>query len=199
MIRPFQSFCLSLLMVAPAVALESFRVELGRDGETIGDMRPVFLTFESRPMPAISPSEVARRYHRLFRTSDEPEVRIDALNRLSNIRDRSGKDIGFSPAEEERVYSEAISSYESILARGSYGGRLDELLYPMAKAHALTGQQDASIQRLKQLVGLYPESPLVPEARFRMAESAFAAGQYAEAESGYRQLVESDDGGEFSA
>lgn len=198
MIRPIQSLCLSLLLVAPAMAQESFRVELGRDGETIGDMRPVFLTFESRPMPAISPSEVARRYHRLFRTSDEPEVRIDALNRLSNIRDRSGEDIGFSPADEERVYSEAISSYESILERGSYGGRLDELLYQMAKAHALTGQQDASIQRLKQLIGLYPQSPLVPEARFRLAESAFAAGQYAEAESGYRHLVTSDDSEEFS-
>ncbi|TYC62689.1 outer membrane protein assembly factor BamD [Marinobacter sp. BW6] len=199
MIRSINSLCLCLLMVAPAMAQESFRVELGRDGETIGDMRPVFLTFESRPMPAISPSEVARRYHRLFRTSDEPEVRIDALNRLSNIRDRSGEDVGLSPAEEEQVYSEAISSYESILARGSYGGRLDELLYQMAKAHALTGQQEPSIQRLKQLVGLYPESPLVPEARFRLAESAFAAGQYAEAESGYRQLIESDDSGEFSA
>jgi tetratricopeptide (TPR) repeat protein len=198
MIRPIQSFCLSLLMVAPVVAQESFRVDLGRDGETIGDMRPVFLTFESRSMPAISPSEVARRYHRLFQKSDEPEVRIDALNRLSNIRDRSGEDIGFSPAEEERVYSEAINSYESILARGSYGGRLDELLYQMAKAHALTGQQDSSIQRLKQLVGLYPDSPLVPEARFRLAESAFAAGQYAEAETGYRQLIESDDSEEFS-
>ena len=199
MIRPFQAFIFSLVVVAPALAQESFRVELGRDGETIGDLRPVFLTFETRPMPAISPSEVARRYHRLFNTSDEPEVRIDALNRLSNIRDRSGADIGFSPAEEDKVYSEAISSYESILARGSYGGRLDELIYQMAKAHALTGQQDASIQRLKQLVGLYPESPLVPEARFRLAESAFAAGQYVEAETGYRQLLDSDDTREFSS
>jgi len=198
MIRPVQSILVSLLLVAPVMAQESFRVELGRDGETIGDMRPVFLTFESRPMPAISPAEVARRYHRLFRTSDEPEVRIDALNRLSNIRDRSGEDVGFSPAEEEKVFSEAISSYESILARGSYGGRLDELLYQMAKAHALTGQQDASIQRLGQLVGLYPKSPLVPEARFRLAESAFADGRYAEAESGYRQLIESDASGDFS-
>lgn len=41
MIRPIQSLCLSLLLVAPAMAQESFRVELGRDGETIGDMRPV--------------------------------------------------------------------------------------------------------------------------------------------------------------
>ena len=47
---------------ASAQAQESFRIELGRDGETIADMRPVFLEFQSRPMPAISPTEVARRY-----------------------------------------------------------------------------------------------------------------------------------------
>lgn len=173
-------------------AQESFRVELGRDGETISDMRPVFLKFEARPLPAISPAEVARRYQRLFESSDEPEVRIDALNRLANIRDRSGQDIGFSPVEEERVYREVIDSYESILARGSFSGRLDELLYQMAKAHALTGQSNQSIERLKQLVGLYPGSVLVPEARFRIAEAAFSAGDYATAESVYLALIGSE-------
>lgn len=177
---------------------ESFRVELGKDGETIADMRPVFLKFESRPLPAISPAEVARRYQRLFSTSDEPAVRVDALNRLTNIRDRSGEDIGFTSAEEAHVFQRAIESYESILERGAFGGRLDELLYQMAKAYALTGQNEASVQRLQQLVGLYPDSPLVPEARFRIAESAFAAGDYLKAEAGYRELVDgSGDAGEL--
>lgn len=186
--------CASML-IGHASAQESFRVDLGRDGETIGDMRPVFLKFESRPLPAISPSEVARRYQRLFETSDEPEVRVDALNRLTNIRDRSGQDVGFSPAEEEKVYRDVIESYESILARGAFSGKLDELIYQMAKAHAFTGQADASISRLKQLVGLYPKSPLVPEARFRLAEAAFSTGEYAEAEAGYRALLSSGDAG----
>lgn len=173
-------------------AQESFRVELGRDGETLGDMRPVFLKFESRPLPAISPKEVARRYQKLFEKSDEPEVRIDALNRLNNIRDRSGQDIGFSDQQQSAVYEEALASYESILARGSFSGKLDELLHQMAKAHALTGQHVESIQRLRQLVGLYPRSSLVPEARFRIAEAAYNAGEYQEAETGYRQLIEGD-------
>lgn len=172
---------------------ESFRVELGKDGETIADMRPVFLKFETRPLPAISPAEVARRYQRLFSTTDEPTVRVDALNRLTNIRDRSGEDIGFTPAEEAKVYQQAIESYESILERGTFGGRLDELMYQMAKAHALTGQNNASVKRLQQLVGLYPNSPLAPEARFRLAESAFAAGRYIEAEAEYRKLVDGHD------
>ncbi|MDO3722374.1 tetratricopeptide repeat protein [Marinobacter sp. chi1] len=175
-------------------AQEAFRVELGGEGETIGDMRPVFLPFESRPMPAISPAEVARRYQKLFRSSDEPEVRIDALNRLSNIQTLSGEDIGFTPEEETAIYREAIGSYESIIGRGSYSGRLDELLYQMAKAHALTGQADESITRLKQLAGLYPKSPFAPEARFRVAESAFASGNYPEAEAEYRAVLDQVSG-----
>lgn len=176
-----------------AQAQEAFRVELGKDGETLGDMRPVFLKFESRPLPAISPAEVARRYQKLFEGSDEPEVRIDALNRLNNIRDRSGQNIGFSEEREAEIYREVLDSYENILARGSFSGRLDELLYQMAKAHALTGQHKESIQRLRQLVGLYPTSDLVPEARFRIAEAAFSAGNYQEAETGYRALLDTDN------
>ncbi len=177
------------LMAGPVMAQESFRVELGRDGETLGDMRPVFLKFESRPLPAISPAEVARRYQKLFESSDEPEVRIDALNRLNNIRDRSGQDVGFSAEQEAGIYEEVLESYEDILGRGSFSGRLDELLYQMAKAHALTGQHQQSIDRLEQLIGLYPKSPLVPEARFRVAEADFASGRFREAEAGYRQLL----------
>ncbi|HET8849005.1 MAG TPA: outer membrane protein assembly factor BamD [Marinobacter sp.] len=172
-----------------ATAQESFRVELGRDGDTLGDMRPVFLTFESRPLPAISPREVARRYKKLFETSDEPEVRIDALNRLNHIRDRSGQDLGFSGEQEQAVYREALASYERILASGSYSGRLDEMLYQMAKAYGLTGQHVESLQRLKQLVGLYPGSTLAGEARFRLAEAAYSAGQFAKAAAGYRAVL----------
>lgn len=176
-------------LTAGAQAQESFRVELGRDGETIADMRPVFLEFQSRPMPAISPTEVARRYQRLFEDSDEPEVRIDALNRLANIQNVTDEDVSFSEEREQQVYRQALESYGSILDRGSYQGRLDELLYQMAKAHAYTGQAEQSIDRLRQLVGLYPSSPLVPEARFRIAEAAFSARDYALAESEYSRVI----------
>ena len=87
---------LSLVLAQATMAQESFRVELGRDGETIGDMRPVFLEFKTQPMPAISPVEVVRRYQKLFDNADEPEVRIDALARLSNIQRLTDQDIAMS-------------------------------------------------------------------------------------------------------
>jgi outer membrane protein assembly factor BamD (BamD/ComL family) len=193
--KPMVLISLTVMLIGVAAntrAQESFRVELGRDGETIADMRPVFLEFESRPMPAISPMEVARRYQRLFDQSDEPEVRIDALNRLSNIQNVTDEDVSFSEEREQQVYRQALESYESILDRGAYQGRLDELLYQMAKAHAYTGQAEQSIDRLRQLVGLYPSSSLVPEARFRIAEAAFSAGDHAMAESEYSRVISGD-------
>ena len=184
----------ALIASEAALAQDSFRVELGRDGETIGDMRPVFLEFKTQPMPAISPVEVARRYQKLFDNADEPEVRIDALARLSNIQRLTDQDMAISPEEEQRIYREAISSYEAILNKGSFYGKLDELLYQMAKAQAFVGQSDASTDRLKQLVGLYPDSELVPEARFRIAESAFSAEDYPSAEAAYSRVISGETG-----
>ncbi len=186
--------CVLASIATLSAAQESFRVELGRDGETIGDMRPVFLEFKTQPMPAISPVEVARRYRKLFDSSGEPEVRIDALARLSNIQRFTDQDVSISQEDEQRIYREAIDSYDAVINRGSYHGKLDELLYQMAKAHAFIGQVDASTDRLKQLVGLYPSSELVPEARFRIAEASFSAGDYEAAEVEYTRLISGEGG-----
>ncbi|MGP4843234.1 tetratricopeptide repeat protein [Marinobacter sp. 1Y8] len=170
----------------------SFQINLGEDGKTIGEMRPVFLEMSSQALPAISLKEVARRYQRLFEESEEPEVRIDALHRLTNLHSIGGEGLDLSPEQEQVIYREALKSYEMIVKAGRYQGRLDELLYQTAKAYAFIGNDEQSVQRLKQLVGLYPTSSLALEARFRIAESAFSNGHYSEAEQAYTQVIGSD-------
>ncbi len=168
----------------------SFQVNLGEDGETIGEMRPVFLEMSSRELPAISLKEVARRYKRLFEEAEDPEVRIDALHRLTNLHSLSGDGLDLTPEQEAVIYREAIKSYEMVVNQGHYQGRLDELLYQTAKAYAFIGQDKQSITRLEQLVGLYPQSDLAPEARFRIAEDAFSRGSYTQAEAAYQQVTQ---------
>ncbi|MGQ7274745.1 tetratricopeptide repeat protein [Marinobacter sp. V034] len=183
------------LIATGASAQESggnFQINLGEDGKTIGEMRPVFLEMSSQALPAISLKEVARRYQRLFEESEEPEVRIDALHRLTNLHSIGGEGLDLSPEQEEVIYREALKSYEMIVKAGRYQGRLDELLYQTAKAYAFIGNDEQSVQRLKQLVGLYPTSNLAPEARFRIAESAFSEEHFSEAEQAYAQVIGSD-------
>ena len=161
---------LSLALAAfslSALAQDPFRVNLDAEPETIGDLRPVFLEFRNQALPAISPVEVSRRYKKLFQTSDEPEVRSDALNRLNNLENLTEGEVGIAQELEQQIYLEALDSYESILARGSYHGKLAEMLQHMAKAHALVGEPTRSIDRLKPLTAMYPESGLVPEAQHR--------------------------------
>ncbi len=186
---------LSLALAAfslSALAQDPFRVNLDAEPETIGDLRPVFLEFRNQALPAISPVEVSRRYKKLFETSDEPEVRIDALNRLNNLENLTEGEVGIAQELEQQIYLEALDSYESILARGSYHGKLDEMLYQMAKAHALVGEPTRSIDRLKQLTAMYPESGLVPEAQFRIGENYFAGGEYGPAEQQYLKVLASE-------
>ena len=185
---------LALAVTQTAQAQESFRVELGRDGETIGDMRPVFLQFKTQAMPAISPVEVARRYRKLFDNADEPEVRIDALARMSNIQRLTDQDVSLDPEEEQRIYREAIPSYKALIEKGTYEGGPDELFYQLAKAYAFIGDTESSTEHLKQLVNRYPNSSLVPEARFRVAEAAFSAEQYSVAEQEYGRVISGQGG-----
>ncbi|TBW50157.1 tetratricopeptide repeat protein [Marinobacter halodurans] len=171
----------------------SFQVNLGEDGETIGEMRPIFLEMSSQQLPAISVKEVARRYKRLFEEAEEPEVRIDALHRLTSLHSRAGASLELTPQQEAVIYREALKSYEMIVSEGRYQGRLDELLYQTAKAYAFIGEDEQSIKRLRQLVGLYPQSSLATEARFRIAEDAFSRGAYAEAEQAYQRVIDGGD------
>ncbi|PVY78284.1 tetratricopeptide repeat protein [Tamilnaduibacter salinus] len=186
-------YCLAVCLALPmAVTAQSFELTLNEDGKTIADMRPVFLRMEPQPLPDISLKEVIRRYRALFAEADDPEVRIDALHRLNNLYSLSGQDLSLPVEQEVALYREALDSYESIASSGVYHGRLDELLYQTAKAHAFVGRDSESIDRLEQLVGLYPDSGLAPEARFRIAESAFSEGEYQRALRGYQRVLAGD-------
>jgi len=166
-------------------------------GQSIGQLEPVFLPFDQRPLPRVDAEDAADRYRQLFRDSDQPEIRIDALNRLEALTGGSGRPTaGVQPdisiAEMQAMQNEALGSYERILEQGRYSGRLDELIYQMAKAYALVGETDQSNERLRQLIGLYPNSQYVPEAHFRLGEAQFSAGEYPEAVASYRKVLSSD-------
>ena len=175
----------------------SFEIRLGQDGETLGDLHPAFIDMESQRLPAISISEVARRYQKLFKEAEDPEVRVDALHRLLNLQSIAGNAVQIDPDQERVLYRKALDSYEMIVSSGVYYGRLDELLYQMARAYAFVGDDERSVERLRQLVGLYPQSDFALEARFRIAEYDFSSGNYSDADTEYQQVMAQGQGTAF--
>lgn len=169
---------------APSVGTQS-----AATGETVGDASPVTIDLEPSTVPGISATDVAGRYQALLANAVDPEVRIDALHRLINLQGAVGDELDVSASDEQRLYRLAVESYEQLISSGAYQGPVDELLYQNAKAYAFIGEEERSITRLQQLVDAYPQSAYAIEARFRIAEYAFALGDFAMAEEFYSDVV----------
>src|SRR3990167_1350762 len=70
-------------------------------------------------------------------------------------------------------------------------------MYTWAKALNFMGQKEDSVKRLKMLIGLYPKSELVDEARFRLGEIHFDLQQFSEAEASYKTVLGFSDSKDF--
>lgn len=190
--RPLTAVLLLAGLVIPLYGradTPSFEVHLGGDGQTLGDLRPAYIDLQSQALPHVSVNEVARRYEQLFKNATDPDVRIDALHRLLNLQSIPGTNINLSPGEEKIFYQQALKSYSMILDSGVYYGRMDELLYQMARAYDYVGKEGESDDRLEQLVGLYPNSQYAVEAYFRIGEYDFSQGKYQDAVKAYQTVL----------
>ena len=65
----------------------------------------------------------------------------------------------------------------------------DSVLYQLAQAYDRAGFYQKSIARLHDLATRYPTSLHYPEAQFRVAEAAFARGDYITAEDAYTEVI----------
>lgn len=185
-------FFLSMLSIFCCCALAQDKplvFDLSGEQKTIGDIKPSFIVYKERELPDVSIEHVMKRYVKLFESSTSPDVKIDALNRINNLSAKYGissKKLTIDKVIQSQVL---LESYDSIVDSGIFYDRMDELLYQTAKATSFTGNREDAIKRLKLLVGLYPNSPLVDESTFRMGEAYFSLGEYAKAEAEYKKLL----------
>lgn len=188
--------CLVLAMLLfPAALLHAaenraFTLQLNNhDPQTIGDMKPAFVVYKDKDIPKVSIKYILKRYIKLFETSNAPDVRIDALNRINNLSAKYGLTSKKLTIDKVKQSAAVLESYDTIVDSGIFYERMDELLYQTAKASLFIGTPEESIKRLKLLVGLYPRSLLADESMFRLAEAYFDLGDYEKAEAQYKKVI----------
>jgi TolA-binding protein len=175
----------------------AFIVEMKTEAKTIGDIRPVFIVYKDKELPKVTVKYLLKRYLKLFEKAQSPSVKIDALNRINNLRVKykiTDKKMAIDNIRQSKVI---LESYERIIDADISYQRIDELIYQTAKAQSFIGDEQESIKRLKLLTGLYPNSELFDESKFRMAEAYFKIGDYAEAESAYKKILTFSQSKEF--
>ena len=86
--------------------------------------------------------------------------------------------------------SEAIAALQQSHATDSQWRRADETLLALARAFQQSNQPVEADKWMAEIRKQFPRSPLIPESRFRLAESKYKNGQYEDAISIYQEIIE---------
>ncbi|MFC6632846.1 tetratricopeptide repeat protein [Microbulbifer taiwanensis] len=84
---------------------------------------------------------------------------------------------------------EAIGLYRDLLAKYPLYDRNDQVMYQLSRAYEETGQIDAAVDVLRQLVAKYPDSRHIDESYFRLGEYYFTRKKYLDAEEAYGKVI----------
>lgn len=165
---------------------------------TIGQLKPAFIDFNYRATPRVSVAEVAQRYVRLLKTAKDPEIRMQALERLASLESLFGEVVEKAISKKE-LSEIAVTALEDSLEKFRNGNQNDWMLYDLARAYDTAGRQDDARRILERLVGQFPRSELAGESWFRIGEVAYNAGDYDQAESAFRKALNEPGARAFQA
>ncbi|MCH8277942.1 MAG: tetratricopeptide repeat protein, partial [Proteobacteria bacterium] len=175
------------IFVAPAHAAK-LRVE-----DTIKSLEKKEI--QLRPGRAIMESaNLARENYRTFLDlmSDDPELRAEAMRRLGDLELEATEAEQLADnidALDYTVYDDTVTLYQQLLEAYPDYRRNDTVLYQLARAYEIGGQNDAALRVLDELVGKYPHTLLIDEVQFRRGEMLFLRRRYNDAERAYQDVV----------
>ena len=113
------------------------------------------------------------------------ELELELSNALLKSNDEQDE---ISPAYKASL-TRTIELLETTLRDYPNANGNDKVMYQLAQAYDQVGRYNDSVTTLTILSKQYPRSLFYPEAQFRIAESAFARGDYITAEDAYTEVI----------
>lgn len=142
------------------------------------------------PEPAVvTHEEVRSEYDELAELFEDQAVKEQIERRIADVYMMEGthdqRQVGVSGSH----YVEAIKAYRNILEKYPDSPDNAEVLYQLAKAYDLEGDQDEALAMLTELTRRHPHYPNLAEAHFRMGDILFNQEDYHQAEQSYRSVL----------
>jgi TolA-binding protein len=132
--------------------------------------------------------------------SDDPELRAEAMRRLGDLELEATESEQLASNIEDLDYNlndSAVGLFHQLLEAYPDYRRNDSVLYQLARAYEIAGKTDDSLRVLNELVGKYPDTPLIDEIQFRRGEMLFLRKNYFEAEAAYQSVVSFGEASRF--
>ena len=171
---------------------------------------------QSSDLPPVSLGQLREQYNALvpmvknLTASENTELQWrgelsqDIQNRLADIEmliaeeaDADGAELGTG----RQYYSVAIDAYEQLLSDEKRLAQplpllaKENILYQLARAHSLQGNDERGQYYAQQLLRYFPASDFAGELYFRIGEQYYNDGNYASAIDAYGKVIEPDNTG----
>ncbi|TJY61153.1 tetratricopeptide repeat protein [Sinimarinibacterium sp. CAU 1509] len=126
------------------------------------------------------------QYDELLQLAPDPMTLAEALRRSADLRVQIA-DAGDDTDGVE--LNKAIAAYQRILKDVPTYPHNDRVMYQLARAYQLSGDNDRATAQLRELGQSYPDSERTADGMFRAAELLYTKGNYADAATAYATVV----------
>lgn len=182
----------------PRVSLLAMAIIVASAGMGCASQKPKTLgalRYQPEPEPPaqiasnVSHQDVRSEYEDLLGLIDDENLKEQIERRIAAVYMLEGEqDQVVTAAPSKSYYVEAIKSYREILDKYPNSPDNAEVLYQLAKAYDMEGDQDEALYMLRELTARHPGYENIAEAYFRKGDILFNRGAYAEAEQAYRAV-----------
>uniref|UniRef100_UPI0025E11815 tetratricopeptide repeat protein n=1 Tax=uncultured Paraglaciecola sp. TaxID=1765024 RepID=UPI0025E11815 len=178
--RPSRQLILSVTLACSLGACSFMPDEPLDTSPKLNALEPARLPDVSYPVPEVQLAQVADSYQKALEVTEDPRTQRQIRIRLADLEMQRAQEMMLASEVAGRFFDRAIGLYQELIANTEQGASdtddvqaRDQLLYQLAKAHALDGDTDKSEAVLASLVDDHPQSDFVAEAKFRQAERSF--------------------------
>ncbi|KGJ97142.1 tetratricopeptide repeat protein [Thalassotalea sp. ND16A] len=141
-------------------------------------------------LPSLSLRELNTAYKELLNSVNDPVIRAQVQQRIAVLDVLQGEQAQmYGSIEDNDYYRDAIVTLESFIEQNPQGEGSDKLLYQLAKAYDLQGEQDKSLVVIERLITEHPNNEFMLEVQFRRAEILFSKQRYVAALTSYDYVI----------
>lgn len=136
--------------------------------------------------------EVRAEYKELLDLFEDKQLKEQIERRIADVYMMEGVHDQNQKTQRQSYYVDAIKAYRNILEKYPDSPDNAEVLYQLAKAYDMEGDQDEALKMLTQLTARHPGYTNIAEAHFRKGDIHFNNQDYRRAEQSYVAVTQLD-------
>lgn len=160
---------------------------------TLGSLKYTPQKEEEIEFKKLNHAEVRAEYKELLDLFEDKQLKEQIERRIADVYMMEGSYDQNEKTQKKSYYVDAIKAYRNILEKYPDSPDNAEVLYQLAKAYDMEGNQSEALKMLSELTARHPNFPNIAEAYFRKGDIHFNNKEYRKAEQAYVAVTQLDN------